>query len=90
MARQGNSTAVHLGWPHQRDRKRDLARLPDGAPCWRCGAPMWKKTQQLHYDHVVPRALGGGSGPRLFSHARCNVRAGAILGARMRAARRRR
>jgi len=51
---------------------------------------MWKKTQQLHYDHVVPRALGGGSGPRLFSHARCNVRAGAILGARMRAARRRR
>jgi 5-methylcytosine-specific restriction endonuclease McrA len=90
MARQGNTTAVGLGWPHQRDRKRDFALLPDGYPCFRCGQPMLKQTQRLHYDHVVPRALGGGRGVRVFSHESCNVRAGGILGARLRAARRRR
>jgi 5-methylcytosine-specific restriction endonuclease McrA len=83
MARQGNTTAVGLGYQHQRDRKRAIAVMPDGTPCQLCGKPM-HRTQQLHYDHIIPRALGGKDGPRRIVHASCNVRAGQRLAVQLR------
>lgn len=79
MARQGNTTAVGLGYAYQQQRKRAIAAMPDGTPCQLCGQPM-HRTQQLHYDHVIPRALGGHDGPKRLTHAACNMRAGARLG----------
>lgn len=94
MARQGNTTAVGLGYTqHQKPRAQALAALIDGTPCPRCGRGMYRwmitwvdgrpTSRWLDYDHVVPRALGG-NGPRRLVHRRCNRRAGAILGNRMR------
>ena len=82
MARQGNTTQVGLGYAHQRDRRRAIAVMPDGTQCPLCGQPMWK-TQRLHYDHVIPRALGGTAGPRSITHGWCNEKAGRALGARL-------
>ena len=80
VARQGNTTAVGLGYAHQRDRRAAIAAMPDGTPCGYCGQPM-HRTQQLHYDHVIPRALDPTySGPRRIVHALCNMRAGSALG----------
>jgi 5-methylcytosine-specific restriction endonuclease McrA len=76
MARQGNSEAVGLGWAYRKRRAADMARMPDGTPCYYCGQPMWKKTQKLHYDHIIPRAIGGKDGPCRITHAACNIRAG--------------
>ncbi len=98
MARQGNTTAVGLGYQHQRDRKRAIAAMPDGTPCpyAYCGhAPMHKDAARnydrraLHYDHVIARALGGRNGPMQLAHALCNIKAGVALGNRMRRGRRR-
>jgi hypothetical protein len=47
-----------------------------GQPCTRCGRIMLPG-QALHLDHTDDRA-----GYRGFSHAKCNIRAGAIAGAR--------
>lgn len=88
MARQGNTTTVGLGYAHQQARRAAIAAMPDGTPCGYCGRPMYR-TQQLHYDHVIPRALGGRDGPRRLTHAACNIRAGQRLGAQLRRGRRR-
>lgn len=79
MAAQGNTTKVGLGHAHQQARKRALATLRDGTPCGYCGQPMYR-TQNLQYDHVIPRALGGTNGPRRLVHQLCNLRAGQRLG----------
>jgi 5-methylcytosine-specific restriction endonuclease McrA len=95
MARQGNTTAVGLGYAHQRDRKRAIAVMPDGTQCPLCGRPMHKDPARnhdgraLHYDHVIARALGGHNGPRRLTHASCNEQAGRLLGARLARSRRR-
>lgn len=95
MARQGNSTAIGLGYQHQRDRKRAIAVMPDGTQCPLCGRPMHKDPARnhdgraLHYDHVIARALGGHNGPRRLTHATCNEQAGRALGARLARSRRR-
>lgn len=83
MARQGNTTAIGLGYAYQQDRKRAIAAMPDGTPCQLCGHPM-HHAQPLDYDHVIPRALGGTNGPRRIVHRSCNRSAGAALGNRMR------
>jgi hypothetical protein len=90
MARQGNSTAIGLGYQHQRDRKHAIAAMPDGTPCPLCGQPMHKDPARnhdgrvLHYDHVIARALGGARGPRRLTHARCNIQAGQAVAAQLR------
>lgn len=72
------TTERGLGWAHQQERQRALARLQPGAPCPLCGHPMHPR-QRLDLDHSVPRALGG-RGPRRLAHARCNRQAGQRLG----------
>ena len=89
MARQGNTTAVGLGYAHQQARRAAIAAMPDGTPCQLCGQPM-RKTQKLHYDHIIPRALGGHAGPMRLVHAACNILAGVRLGNRIRRGRPRR
>jgi 5-methylcytosine-specific restriction endonuclease McrA len=78
MARQGNTTALGMGYRYQQDRKHAIAAMPDGTPCELCGQPMYR-TQKLHYDHIIPRALGGKDGPKRIVHAACNMRAGQAL-----------
>ena len=51
-----------------------------GTPCARCKVPIMEG-QQVHLDH-----RDGGNGYLGFSHARCNVSAGASRGNSMRAA----
>ena len=79
MAAQGNTTQIGLGAEHQQARARALAAMAEGTPCEMCGQPMFR-AQKLHYDHVIPRALGGKNGPRRIVHALCNLRAGQRLG----------
>lgn len=99
MARQGNTTAVGLGWPHQQARQRALAALQDGDPCARCQQrgiehpltrdlitrrPGGRYTAPLlDLDDFPGRAYGGPQTKRL-SHRACNRRAGAAAGNRMR------
>ena len=83
MARYRGSTAERgLGGDHVADKKRLLALHRDGAPCWRCGQPMYK-SQGLERDHMVDRALGGTNGPAVLAHQACNRAAGARLGNQM-------
>ena len=83
----GHTSRSGLGWPHQKARKAALARLRDGDPCPRCGQPMYR-AQRLDLDHVIPRVLGGGQGPKVLSHAACNRSHGARITTRIRAAKR--
>ena len=62
--------------PHQEMRAALLSRLRPGAPCGRCGEPMWPQRQRLELDHVVPVTLGGAGGPKRLTHAWCNRRGG--------------
>lgn len=99
------TTQRGLGRKHQLARARLVAALVDGTPCPRrsiCGGlPMFAtpaaaaaaglppKLWKLDADHVIPRALGGANGPLVLSHAHCDKAAGAALGNKLRAARRR-
>ena len=64
---------------HRRWRRRALAELLPGAPCPRCGEPMWPDSQDLDLDHTDDR-----SGYLGLSHAFCNRSAGAKVGNRQR------
>jgi hypothetical protein len=86
---QGTTKQRGLGAEHQADKKRLLANLRPGEPCWRCAQPMWPH-QQLDRDHITSRALGGARGPAVLAHATCNRSAGAALGNRLRGLRRQR
>ena len=89
MARQGNTTALGMGYAWQQDRKRAIAAMPQGTPCPLCGRPMYREAvrnhdgRALHYDHVIPRALGGHDGPRRLTCSTCNMRAGQRLRTQM-------
>lgn len=48
------------------------------------------KGQALDLDHQVMRMFGGKDGPVRMAHASCNRRKGAIIGNKVRAARRKR
>ena len=86
----GAVSVMDHGNQHQRERARAFAALPEWSPCARCHHPMWKwdtqvdrlgrKRSTLHYDHDED---GGYLG---FSHARCNLRAGASKGGAVAAA----
>ena len=104
MARQGNTTAVGLGYQHQQARQRALAALRDGDFCARCQArgiehPMTRAlitrrpdgrlvAPQLHLDDFPGRAYGGPQVKRL-SYRACNVRAGQALAAQLQRGKRR-
>lgn len=85
MARQGNSQAVGLGWAYRKDRAAAIRAMPDGTPCPGCGRPMHSDAARnhdgrpLHYDHIIPRALGGHDGPKRLMCSTCNMRAGQRL-----------
>lgn len=83
---QLTTTQRGLGYPHQRLR---AALLPQayGTACPRCGQLMLQG-QDLDLDHdQLPRALGGRAGQGRMAHRSCNRRAGSLLGAAMRRAR---
>jgi len=86
MARQGNSTAIGLGWAHRQDRAAAIRAMPDGTPCPVCHRPMHRNPARnhdgkpLHYDHIIPRVLGGHDGPKRLTCATCNIKAGVRLG----------
>jgi hypothetical protein len=89
-ARVRRST-FHRGYDHRHVKRREylLATTPPGTPCPYCHLPMWPGTQRLDADHrAVPLASGQGGLPDTLAHASCNRRAGAVLGNRMRGARR--
>jgi hypothetical protein len=85
--KSGSATARGLGVEHQR-LKEALLPTAYGRLCPfygvdpRCPGPMLRG-QVLHLDHIVPRALGGGSSAAnaRISHGPCNTRAGARLAA---------
>lgn len=88
MPRSGSPTSRGYGYAHRRQRAHLMSRLQDGDPCCRCGRPMYRG-QALEADHHgVPMTMGGLL-PDALAHASCNRRAGAVLGNRMRGARRR-
>lgn len=74
------------GAAHKKARALAIASLIDGTPCRYCGRPMYKR-QQLDLDHIVPVALGNGSGPTVLTHAKCNRAAGGRLAGRKKKAR---
>ena len=59
----------------------------EGSPCPFCGRSMWR-SMKLDLDHSTPLVLGG-QGPRRLAHSSCNRRAGALMAAQLRGARRR-
>ena len=73
------TTSRGLGWVHQRARAAALNTMRQGEPCPLCDRPMYYPEQALDLDHVVPRVLGGGTGPRQLTHSSCNRSAGALL-----------
>lgn len=88
MPRPGSAASRGYGHAHRRQAAWLKARMHDGDPCCRCGLPMYRG-QALEADHhQVPMAMGGVL-PDALAHASCNRRAGAILGNRLRGARRR-
>lgn len=80
-AKQRNTTQRGLGWKHQKQRARLLARHVDGTPCWWCGKPMYRNAAHnwdrnaLHGDHTKARSAGGTTTDRLL-HDVCNKRRG--------------
>ena len=77
---RGRTTLSGLGHRHRTQRERLLQALPDGSACPLCSEPMWKRTQKLHADHSVPRAIAGphGLADRIV-HQSCNTREGGRL-----------
>ena len=84
---EGARRSDRHGADHARARARAFKDLPDYSPCARCGGTMWKHAldhrghSAVHYDHT-----DDNRGYLGFSHARCNLRAGAAKGGRVVAA----
>lgn len=74
-ARRKSTTERGLGYDHQKQRERLLARLVDGTPCEWCGQPMTRE-MELDADHRLARSRGGRRADRLL-HASCNRARGA-------------
>lgn len=83
MSPSKGTSAVGLGWSHQKARKAALAALVEGEPCELCGRPMWL-SEKLDLDHEVARTLGGKDGRTRLTHASCNRSRGAAMGNRLR------
>lgn len=66
------TTEKGYGWTHQQARRDAIRDMDDGAPCGRCGQPMWRsQAKLLDLDHTDDRA-----GYRGLAHRACNRRAG--------------
>lgn len=65
---------TRYGRQHREKRDAAARRHHPNNPCARCGNPLGPMGPDLHYDHDE---TGGYLG---FSHAQCNIRAGAIKG----------
>ena len=72
---QGTSAQRGYGSEHTKARAKAAAKHKATDPCARCGKPLGPMGPGLHYDHNATR-----TGYLGFSHARCNVRAGAKVG----------
>ena len=69
---RAGTTARGYGYGHQKARAAALGALIDGAPCGRCGGPMWRaQARHLDLDHTEDRA-----GYRGLAHRKCNRSAG--------------
>jgi hypothetical protein len=77
------------GYEHRKDRTRAIDAMVNGSPCPRCNRPMYK-WQRLQLGHVISVAMGGSNGPTRIEHGTCNESAGARLGNRLKAIRRKR
>ncbi|GAA4809560.1 RapZ C-terminal domain-containing protein [Tomitella cavernea] len=81
-AGRGKTSERGLGWRHQQQRDRLLKGHVDGAPCWWCGAPMFRDGsanpdgKPLAADHEQSRRDGGALATRLL-HSSCNAARGA-------------
>lgn len=92
MPRHGTTQHRGYGAQHQRTARQLKAAMRDGDPCCRCHRPMWR--WQLELDRNDPRGIDadhhaharalGGQLPDALAHRRCNRRAGARLGNRLR------
>lgn len=78
--KKASSTSRGYGWAHQTARREAAARHSPDDPCARCGEPLGPMGPTLHYDHSDDRADGYLG----FSHARCNLIAGARRSSRSR------
>jgi hypothetical protein len=65
------------GTAHAKARAQAATRHRPSDLCARCGLPLGPMGPWLHWDHTTTR-----TGYLGFSHARCNIRAGAKVGAR--------
>ena len=74
-AKGKTTTQRGLGYDHQKQRERLLAKLVDGTPCEWCGQPMTRE-MELDADHRLARSRGGKRADRLL-HAVCNRSRGA-------------
>jgi hypothetical protein len=97
MPRPGTTAERGYGAEHAAEARRLKAAMRDGDPCCRCGGPMYRWQLKLDRNdidgidadhHGQARALGGRL-PDALAHRRCNRRAGARLGNRLRGAARR-
>lgn len=94
------SRSEAYGWDHQRDRAAWNAELEASGPrpCPRCPALVYPDSlrhlnpdgRKFHLGHRSDVALGGKDGPKTPEHDHCNTSAGATLGNKLRAKRRRR
>jgi len=92
MPRPGTTTQRGYGTDHDREARRLKAEMRDGDACCRCGGPMWRWQLELgrhdirgiDADHYSQARAQGGALPDALAHRRCNRRAGAQLGNRMR------
>ncbi len=65
----GSTKARGYDADHKKRRAAALAAMPEGAPCARCGRPMYS-WMRLHLDHADDRSSYLG-----LSHSSCNVAA---------------
>jgi hypothetical protein len=76
---KGTTASRGYGTPHTKARAQAAKQHRDSDPCARCGHPLGPMGPWLHYDHTDRR-----DGYLGFSHRRCNIKAGARKGARVR------
>jgi hypothetical protein len=92
MPRHGTTTQRGYGAQHRAEATRLKRAMHDGDPCCRCGGPMyrWQLTVDRNHpdgidaDHYDQARVLGGALPDALAHRRCNRRAGARLGNRLR------
>ena len=72
---KGSTSDRGYGTAHAKARAAAAARHNPADPCVRCGKRLGPMGPWLHYDHNAAR-----TGYLGFSHASCNVKAGAKVG----------